>query len=111
MSQYISDEQFTELYEHLKVLLSRSRCSHTLRRTRHWLQVQGVDVRANIEKIIDIGGFCDCEVLMNVTPEEWTAQRDEALVTPDIVGEVASSAFVSRIMLQAVQHTFSFESK
>lgn len=118
MSQYISDERFIALYEHLNELVRHNGCSHTLRHTRAWLQKQEADktyvvrseiVRANIEKIVDIGGFCDCEVLMNVTPEEWSAQCEEAMVTPDIIGTEAASAFVSRLMLQAVQHTFSFE--
>jgi hypothetical protein len=76
----LPDAQFSELYMYLT---SEERfglgpaqgsvmCDHTLRSTLEWMKKHGVqDIRANIEKIVDLGGHCDCEVLLNVTPATW----------------------------------------
>lgn len=106
----ISNEQFAVLYGHVNKLVDRNGCSHTLRRTRAWLQKQDdVDVRANVEKMIDLGALCDCELLMNVTPSTWKTDREDVVSTSDIIGSVEAGELVSRIMLQAVQYTFSWD--
>lgn len=78
----ITDDQFAALITHLDSELRTSRCTHTLRHTRTFLQEMHADyayiprteiVRANIEKLIDMGGQCDCEVLETVTPSDWQA--------------------------------------
>jgi hypothetical protein len=104
----ISDEQFTLLYQYVEKLVNRSGCSHTLRRTRTWLQKQNVDVRSNVEKCIDLGALCDCELLMNVPPDEWKSNRETVVSAADIIGPTEAGELVSRIMLQSVQYTFSW---
>jgi hypothetical protein len=102
----LTDEQFQALYTRVERSVMRSGCSHTLSRTRAALRSMKCDaqaLRTNITKIVDLGGHCDCEVLMNVSPQEWEAQRGAALTYPKIFGEVESSEFVSQMMWQSVQ--------
>jgi hypothetical protein len=104
----LTDTQYMDLYARLDRLVRRSGCTHTLRRTRASLQALNVDVRdirANIAKLIDLGGHCDCEVLLNVSPRVWQEQREEELQTPSIIGEAESDAFVSHAMFEAIQLT------
>src|SRR5690242_9432977 len=73
----MSDAQFGELYEYLG---SEPTCDHTLRYTVDWLKEHHLqDIRGTIEKIVDLGGHCDCEVLLNVTPDIWEERRDEEI--------------------------------
>lgn len=99
MNNLLSTEQYRALYAHLESKLYH--CSHTLRMTRAWLHSQDMDIRANIEKIYDLGGHCDCEVLMNVTPRDWQARRDEPLMMHDIFEVAECDEMVSRAMLRA----------
>ncbi len=48
-------------------------CDGTLKLTRHWMRVHGVDTAANIPELEERGGYCDCEVLFNVShaPRDW----------------------------------------
>jgi hypothetical protein len=42
-------------------------CDHTLSLTEHWLHQRGVlDTRPVCKWLQEEGGFCDCEVLLNV---------------------------------------------
>ena len=112
----LTQEQFIALYEYLGLLyrnmFSRSKrqrakslqCDHTLRYTLAWLRKQKVSpIRANTKKIVDLGGHCDCEVLLNVDPETWEKRRDEELRYPKIVGEVEAETFVSELMLESTR--------
>jgi hypothetical protein len=59
-------------------------CNHTLRHTLDWMHKQEiVEIRDNIEKIYDLGGHCDCEVLLNVPPRTWKKERTEPIESPD----------------------------
>ena len=48
-------------------------CDGTLKLTRHWMRAHGIDEAANIPELEERGGYCDCEVLFNVTdgPRDW----------------------------------------
>jgi hypothetical protein len=103
----ISYEQFSELYVYLTSEerfgpgpnLGSVTCDHTLRFTIEWMKEQSVkDIRANIEKIVDLGGHCDCEVLLNVTPDTWEKRRDEEITGPDIMGESEWQQFLSDLL-------------
>lgn len=106
--------QYEALYAHLERCLCHSSCSHTLRHTRAYLrklyaayayQPRAEHVRANIEKLIEMGGLCDCEVLMNVSPAEWETRRDDVVSLADIVGAEVADRLVSRL----IQHAFRWE--
>lgn len=76
-SDVLLSGQFAELYAYLTdedrfgpgPTLGRMTCDHTLHSTLAWMKEHHVqNLLANIEKIVDLGGHCDCEVLLNVTP-------------------------------------------
>ena len=46
-------------------------CDHTLRHTQSWAEQQGLDAQRVLESVSEFGGFCDCEVLFNVTPDKF----------------------------------------
>ncbi len=50
-------------------------CDHTLTHTRAWLKAHKKPLRANLKAIEERGGYCDCEVLLNVTVQRWPAQE------------------------------------
>lgn len=43
-------------------------CSGTLRHARNYCQRSGLDEAATVEFLEAHGGYCDCEILMNVGP-------------------------------------------
>ena len=92
----MSDEQFEALYDYLN---SEPTCDHTLKYTLDWLIEHHVqDRKANLEKIIDLGGHCDCEVLMNVTPDIWEERRYEQITGPIILGESEWKQYLSKLL-------------
>ncbi|MGN0778421.1 MAG: DUF2695 domain-containing protein [Aristaeellaceae bacterium] len=60
-------EQADQLFRYLSARLNASECDHTLRFTEYWLRetLPPDMVSPAIEEIQGMGGFCDCEVLMN----------------------------------------------
>lgn len=54
------------LFEHLKYL----KCDNTLKQSKNFLKANNLDVAANVEWLENNGGYCDCEVLMNVMCRE-----------------------------------------
>jgi hypothetical protein len=49
-------------------------CDGTLRHTTAWLEAHGKSLEDNLEEIGDQGGYCDCEVLLNV--RTWPQSSD-----------------------------------
>jgi len=57
-------------------------CDHTHRETTAFLQSRGVPVEPTLAWLRANGGFCDCEVIFNVTNDwgevvGWEPQEDE----------------------------------
>ncbi len=52
-------------------------CDHTLARTETWARGKGLDVERVLASVREFGGFCDCEVAYNVTPDVfgWDGPR------------------------------------
>jgi len=46
-------------------------CDRTLRHTSLWAAQQQFDVEQVLRSVREFGGFCDCEVLFNVTPDKF----------------------------------------
>jgi len=99
--------QFSELYTYLTSeerfgpgpTMGSVTCDHTIHYTVEWLKEHDVqDIQANIEKIVDLGGHCDCEVLLNVTPNIWEERRDEEITGPDSIGEDEWKQFISDLL-------------
>jgi len=67
----LTEENVQELFEYLEEQLDNTGCDHTLRHTRRWLEEHLSKDKINeaIEEITDMGGYCDCEVLLNCYEE------------------------------------------
>ncbi|HEX6235477.1 MAG TPA: DUF2695 domain-containing protein [Jiangellaceae bacterium] len=64
---------------YIQRLVTSHGCDTSLRFTRRWLSDSSF---ANPERLLrwfeSSGGYCDCEVLMNVLPDHWPLQPAEA---------------------------------
>jgi hypothetical protein len=58
------------LIEDVNTALASDGCDHSLRATRNWARARGIDPDALAASLAHFGGYCDCEVVANVTPEE-----------------------------------------
>ena len=80
VDQPISDEQADKLYEAIFVGLGEGTqslavgCDHTLTFTKKWSEANGIDFNIIKTWLNEHGGFCDCEVLFNVMPDEDDAE-------------------------------------
>ena len=62
--------QLEQLLEHLDEWFPRAGCDHTLRLTRAWARDHDLDPDEVARSAEHFGGYCDCEVLANVDPED-----------------------------------------
>lgn len=63
----ISREKFKELFDYLDNQLDTNACNHDLRLTIEFLNCHQIPLEPVVEFLRENGGYCDCEVLMNVT--------------------------------------------
>ena len=63
----LTEENVQELFEYLEEHLDTTGCDHTLRHTEQWLKdnLSQDMAKQAIAEITDMGGYCDCEVLLN----------------------------------------------
>ncbi|MBQ8213617.1 MAG: DUF2695 domain-containing protein [Clostridia bacterium] len=63
----LTEENVQELFEYLEEQLDHSGCDHTLRYTKLWLKnnIAQEMIENVLTEITDMGGYCDCEVLLN----------------------------------------------
>ena len=63
----LAEENVQELFEYLEEQLDNSYCNHTLHHTEQWLKdnISKEMIESVITEITDMGGYCDCEVLLN----------------------------------------------
>ena len=110
MNDLLSTTKFIELYDYLAdeeqygqgPTLGKMMCDHTLHITLLWMQEQRIQpFWENIEKIVDLGGHCDCEVLMNVTPNTWEERREEEITGPHIMGEREWKQFLTDVLSES----------
>ena len=72
MEHYIlTVEQVAALYEYVEEKLEESGCDHTKKHTLKWLEenIPADQREAVAAEIEEMGGYCDCEVLMNCYEE------------------------------------------
>jgi hypothetical protein len=60
--------QLDALREHVEALLEAGGCDQTHRATDAWAAGHGIALDRLHEGLEEWGGFCDCEVVMNVDP-------------------------------------------
>ena len=67
----LTKEQVEDLFTFLANTLDETPCDHTLRHTARWIDQNCLDDQkeAVFEEIQDMGGYCDCEVLLNCYEE------------------------------------------
>lgn len=63
----LTEENVQELFEYLEEQLDNTGCDHTLHHTERWLKdnLSPKVIKQSIAEITDMGGYCDCEVLLN----------------------------------------------
>jgi hypothetical protein len=63
----LTEENVQKLFEYLEEQLDNSCCDHTLHHTEQWLKenISQEMIESVIAEITDMGGYCDCEVLLN----------------------------------------------
>jgi len=60
-----SKDQLEALFDWVDEHLE-SGCDHGLRQTVEFIRANGLDEQLTVEWLRDYGGYCDCEVVMNV---------------------------------------------
>jgi hypothetical protein len=81
--QYLRDEQaasaslmpldrpqLESLLTHVDDAVQREGCDHSRRATDAWASARGIALDALHTGLEEYGGYCDCEVVMNVHPDE-----------------------------------------
>lgn len=80
MAEYLlSLEQVESLFEYVEAQLDETGCDHSRRHTEQWLALNVVEDlhEAILTEMEDMGGYCDCEVLMNCYEDYEDALCDE----------------------------------
>jgi hypothetical protein len=62
----LPDAEFEALFKMLDKRLVTEGCDNTLRLTEAWLRKRGHSVASIVPWLKYHGGYCDCEVLLNV---------------------------------------------
>ena len=68
MAEYsLSIEQVEDLFDFVAEKLDETECDHSSRYTQEWLDINIPENEHEkvLLEIEDMGGYCDCEVLMN----------------------------------------------
>lgn len=66
----LSEAHRTDLVAALHSALSADGCDNTLRAAERWARATGVVWPAMRRQLEENGGYCDCEILFNVFPDE-----------------------------------------
>jgi hypothetical protein len=68
----LTNDQLDDLCDYLVKHIKNKPCNHSHRLTRQWMKVRKIP-RPNevLEDIKKAGGYCDCEVLLNVCDKFW----------------------------------------
>jgi hypothetical protein len=67
----VDEQRLNELFDHLDSALEEGAGpNQTLRLTRAWPAERGIDEDALTESVEGFGGYCDCEAVANVDPDE-----------------------------------------
>ena len=61
-----SKKDLRELFDWIDEKLASADCDCTLRHTRDFIRKRGLDEAGVVDWLEDHGGYCDCEVLINV---------------------------------------------
>jgi hypothetical protein len=62
--------QLEALLDHVDAAVEAGGCDHSRRATDAWAGANNVDLQRLHFGLDEYGGYCDCEVLMNVDPDQ-----------------------------------------
>ena len=62
-------EQFEDLFDFIEFRLERETCNHSLRFAMQFMMENGLNFPKLTAWLQQNGGFCDCKVLEQITPE------------------------------------------
>ena len=64
----LTEEQKEDLLDYLDIECAVVVCDHSLKLTKQWIEENGLKEKEEeiIEYLEDNGGYCDCEVVLNV---------------------------------------------
>ena len=62
--------QLEALLDHVEAAVEANGCDHTLAATEAWAAREDIDLERLHDGLEEYGGFCDCEVVMNVDADE-----------------------------------------
>lgn len=66
----IDRDQLDELLDEVDAKVIAEGCDHTSRFAEAWAERNDIDWLELADGLEEFGGFCDCEIVMNVDPEE-----------------------------------------
>lgn len=66
----LGEDELNDLLDYVDARVAADGCDHTLRFTRRWAAERERDGDELAHSLGRFGGFCDCEVVLNVAPEE-----------------------------------------
>jgi hypothetical protein len=65
----LDQAQLESLLDHVDAAVASEGCDHTRRATDAWAAQHGIELDRLHEGLEEYGGFCDCEIVMNVDPD------------------------------------------
>lgn len=65
----IDQDQLEQLLDYVDERLGEQPCDHTARHAQRWAQSHRIEWETLAEGLLEFGGYCDCEIVMNVEPE------------------------------------------
>jgi len=74
---FIDRTQLACLADFLEAELTPEGCDGTLRHAERWATQHGLDWRRLATGLKRLGGYCDCEVLMNCVPDDMFEEHDD----------------------------------
>ena len=67
----LTPEQLDGLHDFLEQQCAEAGCDRTLRFTVAWAKARRKSVKLLLEALGEFGGYCDCEVALNVTRDQF----------------------------------------
>ena len=67
----LAEAELPSLLAHVERHLDADGCDHSLRAARGWAARSGRSSETVAAALAELGGYCDCEVVANVTPDRF----------------------------------------
>lgn len=66
----LTNEQLEALLDAIDAAVTTSGCDHSDRHARAWLEEHALPTEVVLGALREMGGYCDCEIVLNVEPED-----------------------------------------